>query len=306
MMNRPTCMVLLASYNGEEHIRSQITTILDQRDVDVTVRVRDDGSKDATVAIVKRFAATDSRVQLVRDNAGPTGWAAGNFIALLRSADLNNIDYVAFADQDDLWLPGKLARAAVMLAKEQSQGYSSNLVAFDDAGLTPPYVLRKDQSQRPLDYLFQGGSAGCTYVLTRDAGERMAQWLRDHSFPRELGLSHDWTAYAYVRATGGRWVNDDASLILYRQHAHNEYGARGGLAGLKQRTAGMRTGWYRQHILWLLDNLPATATHNALKTRVSRLTLTDRIWLAARAGQLRRAPRDVALLRAALATGAFR
>lgn len=306
MTGRPKILVLLASYNGEAYIRAQIVTILDQLDVDVIVHVRDDGSRDGTVAVVEEIAAKDPRVRLVTDEAGPTGWAAGNFFQLLRSADLDGVDHVAFADQDDLWLPRKLATAVAALAAAEADGYSCNLIAFDDAGLAAPYILRKDQPQQELDYLFQGGSAGCTYVLTRKAADRLAAWLRERAFPRELGLSHDWTAYALVRATGLGWVNDAASPILYRQHARNEYGARGGWAGLKQRTEGMRSGWYRRHIRWLLDNLPDRPGHQAVQARVARLSIADRLWLVGRAGQLRRAPREATLLRGTLLTGAFR
>lgn len=306
MTDRPSCLVLLASYNGEEYIRSQIVTILDQQGVDVTILVRDDGSRDRTVAVVKDIAARDYRVRLAEDTSGPTGWAAGNFFQLLRSADLDRMDHVAFADQDDLWLPRKLARAAAMLAAGGADGYSCNLIAFDDAGLVPPHILRKNHPQRALDYVFQGGSAGCTYVLTRKAAAQLAAWLRNRAFPRELGLSHDWTTYAYVRAAGLRWISDAASPILYRQHARNEYGARGGIAGLKQRTAGMRSGWYRRHIGWLLENLPDCPDHEELRSRIERLSSADRVWLAARTGQLRRSPREAALLRGALLVGAFR
>lgn len=306
MNKQPSCLVLLASYNGQAYIRSQIITILEQADVNVTVLVRDDGSTDATVSIAEDIAASDDRVRVVVDDVGPTGWAAGNFFQLLKTADLSGVDVVAFADQDDLWLPDKLSRAVATLAESKADGYSSNLLAFDDAGLTAPYVLTKNQPQRDLDYLFQGGSAGCTYVLTHKAADRLARWLRERPFPRELGLSHDWTAYAYVRAIGLRWASDAATLILYRQHSRNEYGARGGWAGLKQRTAGMRNGWYRKHIKWLLDNLPERTDHKLVRAKIDRLSKLDRLWLASRAGRFRRAAREAMLLRGALLIGAFR
>ena len=62
-MDAPSCVVLLASFNGEAYIRSQITTILDQRSVDVRVLVRDDGSTDGTIAVVSHMASQDARVQ---------------------------------------------------------------------------------------------------------------------------------------------------------------------------------------------------------------------------------------------------
>ena len=47
--------VLMSTYNGQKYIREQIDCILSQKDVDVQLFIRDDGSSDDTVSIVKEY-----------------------------------------------------------------------------------------------------------------------------------------------------------------------------------------------------------------------------------------------------------
>src|SRR5258705_6479425 len=103
--------VLLSTHNGEHYIAAQLASILSQSHSDLRVMIRDDGSTDGTVALVQAMAAEDSRVRLV---PGPRlGWA-GSFMALLASS--GDARWFAFSDQDDIWLPDKLARAVAALA----------------------------------------------------------------------------------------------------------------------------------------------------------------------------------------------
>lgn len=116
--------VLLATYNGAAHCETQLISLLWQRGVDVHIYVRDDGSRDATPAILRDWAERHPGRFTIIDNEGvSTGSANGNFFALLAAIDTARHDYVAFADQDDVWTPDKLARAVKRLAEEGAEGY---------------------------------------------------------------------------------------------------------------------------------------------------------------------------------------
>lgn len=102
----PRFAVLLAAYNGMQWLPEQLDSILSQVGVDVTVYVSTDRSSDGTYAWVCDVADTDPRV--VPLTYGEVfGGAAKNFFRLLRDVDLEPFDYIAFADQDDIWLPDK-------------------------------------------------------------------------------------------------------------------------------------------------------------------------------------------------------
>ena len=82
---RPRVLVLLAAYNGEPYIREQIESVLAQEgDFDLSVRVRDDGSRDGTVRVVEELTAEHpGRIELIRgENAGYNA----NFFTLLDGA----------------------------------------------------------------------------------------------------------------------------------------------------------------------------------------------------------------------------
>ena len=299
-MSPPRVAVLLATYNGAAYCEAQLISILWQRGVDVHVFVRDDGSSDATPAIVSAWAARHpGRITIVDHGGLSTGSANGNFFALLASIDPARYDHVAFADQDDVWTPDKLSRAITRLREEDAEGYSSDLIAYD-AGRRQAWVLRKAGTPADLDYLFQGASAGCTYVLTSRAAT-LAAGVMAAAPPFCADPSHDWILYAICRSRGLKWVRDPGSEILYRQHGGNQYGARQGLGEMRAKLRAMRSSWYRDHILWLRHVVAGSAEENQVLDAVARGRPTDRWWLIRRASHFRRTSAYVAQLRAAIA-----
>src|ERR1700719_2334213 len=120
----PSVCVLLSTYNGEAFLEAQLESLRAQTGVEVRLHARDDGSTDGTVALLRRHAGTwPSLVGLQSaENLGP----AKSFLELLRTAP--DADFYAFCDQDDVWLPGKLARAAEALAGDTGPAlYCSNV-----------------------------------------------------------------------------------------------------------------------------------------------------------------------------------
>ena len=113
--------VLMATYNGESYIKEQITSILTQSISDLMLIIRDDGSTDNTVEIIKSFAETDPRITLL-NNTGSKHGAYLNFWQLLHYAKKElNCDFVFFSDQDDVWAHDKIESSIAMM-----QEYNNN------------------------------------------------------------------------------------------------------------------------------------------------------------------------------------
>ena len=74
--------------------------------------------------------------------------AAGNFLRLLREASLDGADFVALADQDDIWLPTRLARAAALLREGKLDAYSSDVAAFWDSDQCDRVTIRNQFERR--------------------------------------------------------------------------------------------------------------------------------------------------------------
>lgn len=297
--------ILLATYDGAAHLEAQMRSLLWQQGVEIHIFARDDGSRDATPAILADWhAAHSDRITVVTDALGPGGSATSNFFRLLEHSDFEGFDYVALADQDDVWFPDKLDRAVAMLRYSGAAGYSSDLLAYDETR-NLSWILAKAGRPAELDYLFQGASAGCTYVLTVAAARRVASKLRESTATLPRGASHDWIIYAICRSYGSEWFRDSSARIMYRQHAANVYGALPGLRGLIAKGRMVRDKWYREHILWLRHVIGNNAEERRILDALRRGGVAGRLFLFRGARKFRRTPRDVRLLRLALMSGAL-
>ena len=149
----PACLViLLSSFNGRRFITDQINSIRRQTHSAWTLLIRDDGSTDNTVDLVESLAKQDERISLLRDTKGNLGPAA-SFGVLLSHALDSAARYVAIADQDDVWLPGKLARELELLRdQEATAGLAIPILVHSDLA-----VVREDLSLLHRSFLeFQG------------------------------------------------------------------------------------------------------------------------------------------------------
>jgi rhamnosyltransferase len=216
-------------------------SILAQEGVELAIAARDDASTDGTRWELARFE-DDARVRIVAATTA-SGSAARNFLTLMHENAADAFDFVAFADQDDLWNPDKLSRACSMLTAGGSAGYSSATVATWEDGRER--VVKLSGVPTASDFLFEGAGQGCTFVLTADFYERVRSFLATQAELINGIHYHDWLVYALARSWGMRWSFDPVPSVLYRQHGANDTGARHTLAGITKRFSLIRQGWYR-------------------------------------------------------------
>jgi rhamnosyltransferase len=295
--------VLLAAFNGEEYIASQLASLFSQEGVDVHVIVRDDGSSDGTLDVVRAFAKRfPDQLNLTGPDNFEGGSAGRNFFALLQNPLVAEFDYIALCDQDDIWGPLKLASAVTKMQRSDAAAYSSNLIAFDSAKQKSWFITKSGEMQK-FDHLFQSASAGCTYVLDRRAIAAVQTKLAKSAMPLPRILSHDYVIYAVCRSQGLAWVMDDDSHIFYRQHSSNAFSAMPGLKGLWQRWALASNGWFGENINCVAKMLQDDPEATAIYGRLRRLSLKDRVWLARHCGEFRRRRRDQIFLAIAILLG---
>jgi rhamnosyltransferase len=288
----PRVLVLLATFNGASHIDEQLQSLARQRGVRLRVLLSDDGSSDSTVALAQASASRHGLALSVLPSTDGTGSAARNFFRLFRHADFSGCDFVALCDQDDVWLEHKLARACSELARTGADAYSCNSVAFWPDGTQRD--IRKDFAQRRLDFLFEGASHGCTYVLTSDTARSFTALLEAKPLETARIDFHDWLLYAWAWASGLRWYMDGARTLRYRQSGTNVIGANSGLAAMHSRLGRLRDGWLSSQAIVTAECI-GMAGHPVVG-RLRRMGLMDRLALAAQARHFRRRPRDQLVL----------
>jgi glycosyltransferase involved in cell wall biosynthesis len=227
----PIVTVILATYNGSRYLPAQLESLARQTVRPSRIVVRDDGSVDDSLALVKQWAG-HQRIAcqvIIGPNLGP----ARSF--LTASAQAKDSDYYFFCDQDDVWLEDKIERAVTSLSAEQGKPmlYASRLQVVDQK-LQP---LR--QSELPAHLSFSSAAyesllTGCTMGFNNEFRKLLLTPL-----PRFV-LMHDW--WCYLLATGvegAGLVYDGRPTILYRQHATNAVGAGPiGFKALKTRLKG--------------------------------------------------------------------
>jgi len=286
LSNNYKVAVLLATYNGEDWIRAQISSIKNQMDCDVHIYIRDDGSSDQTLEIINTLTQ-DSQLTIIDNNGIHTGSAALVFFKIFELFDFKKYDYISFADQDDIWFPEKIIEGIKLINKSKSDGYSSNLIAFDNNS-RKSWMVEKKSNQRKYDYLFQGASAGCTYILNVAAIKLIREVMAKEFEYLPIDCSHDWIIYAICRSHGLRWVHDDRSFIAYRQHNRNVYGAKSGIKGFLFKIEMLRNGWYKSQIIYLNNFILGTDCEKKILLAVERISLKDRLFLVYKIGTLRR------------------
>jgi rhamnosyltransferase len=244
-------LIVLASYDGEKYIREQIVSILNQNHVNVTIKVFDDCSSDSTVEVINSIKDVDSRVELI-ENITQSGSAAKNFLislSSLKDSDLTQFDFIALSDQDDLWLPEKLYRAVSAMKNQNSDLYISNLVMWDEKS-NKKTLIKKHYKQKRFDFLFEGGSAGCTYVFSVNFFTNLIDKITKVSLEEWKYLSHDWLIYFYARLNNLKVIIDDKAYIHYRIHENNVHGQlnKNSLLSFKKRINYVFSGWYDHQI----------------------------------------------------------
>jgi rhamnosyltransferase len=242
----PRVAVLMATYNGMEWLQAQLDSILTQENVDVTLYVSDDGSSDGTDEALRKLSQIDSRV-VVLPKIASTGSAGRNFYRLIRDVDADAFDYVALADQDDIWHQDKLIRHIHLINRHQVAAVSSNVTAFWPNGTEQ--LIVKSQPQLTWDFLFESAGPGCSFLMTPWLVARVReQLLKVNSQARQIAL-HDWLIYAVCRAYGAKWIIDANPSLYYRQHALNVVGANSGMLAKWKRLILFQQGWYRAEVV---------------------------------------------------------
>lgn len=245
MSPKPRVLVLLATYNGKPWLAQQLGSIIDQEHVEVTINIADDLSKDGT----REFLLSEySDRPDIRMNfwETPSGSAGGNFRRLYTAIDAAGFDYVALADQDDIWHPQKLASAIEALRQTNAVGYSCAVESFWEDGKRQ--ILVQSGELTGADFLFEGGGQGCTFVVRQEFFVRVQAFCRaDPGMISNLHY-HDWLIYLLARVWKMPWYFDQRVWMRYRQHHGNEIGSRGGVKAITRRFALISNGWYKRQV----------------------------------------------------------
>lgn len=215
---KPMVHILMSTWNGAPHIRRQIDSILCQTYREFRLFIRDDGSSDETVSIIKEYEKKDTRVILIQDTLGNLG-IPESFYQIMRTCPC--ADYYAFSDQDDVWKKDKIQRAVKLL--EESRRKSSESIPMlyvashkyvrEDGSLIRDFP-KQNPNVRFDRTLYYSIASGFTMVFN--------EALRKLSIPekKRCGELHD-RRIQRVAAAFGRIVVDPACVAIHVRYQNS-------------------------------------------------------------------------------------
>ena len=120
-MTEPHVHILMGTKNGGMFLADQLASIRGQSHQDWSLWASDDGSTDGTCEALENFKAETPHhdIHLLK---GPQSGVAANYYKLLKNQELDG-RWVAFSDQDDIWLPHKLSRAVALVGRLHAVGH---------------------------------------------------------------------------------------------------------------------------------------------------------------------------------------
>jgi glycosyltransferase involved in cell wall biosynthesis len=207
----PTVSVIIPAYNAADYIGRTLESLRAQSFGDFEAIVVDDGSRDETAEVVRRFAESDPRVRLIRQANAGVAAARNRAIAEARGR------YIANLDADDMWRPTFLERTVGALeaaGEDAVLAFARSLWIDKDDHLLP-------QREQPLP-----AAVGYRELLLRNpVGNGSAAVMRaatvreiggyDAGLVRDFGQTEDWLI-ALQLSWRGRVVPVAEPLVLYR------------------------------------------------------------------------------------------
>lgn len=262
--------VLLSTFNGENFLFEQLESLRKQEGVELKILVRDDGSTDSTLEIIKRWQTENPElIDLVEGKNVGFALSFSNLLQMARDK-YPNAEYYAFCDQDDVWLPNKLYEAVTVLQKKVTQDsltkpicYASNLIVVD-AGLN---VIKRSlydevDTLTKLQGLLADYCTGCTMVFNKRSIELYLDY--QHNF-----LKYHDKLLGMICLFLGEFIYDSRSFINYRKHENNQIGASISclwiiINGLK-RVLSNKEGYRKDFVLDFIEAYKSLLSLNDLK-----------------------------------------
>ncbi len=222
--SQPRFSVALCTYQGEQYLRGQLKSIIDQSLKPAEIVIRDDGSSDATLVICQAFAAQSPvpvRILPAHERLG----VAGNFFTCARACQS---ELIVFADQDDSWLPERLARFATAF-----ETYPEAVAILSDGRIVDENLQPTGQTLWASHYF----STGEQLLVQKGRAEEV---LTRHVFVTGSAMAIRRSWFLTVPAPVGEFYHDEwlgwfagSALRLlpeptfdYRQHSMQQTGVQ--------------------------------------------------------------------------------
>ena len=199
----------MCSYNGERFIKEQIDSILEQSYSNFELIITDDCSSDKTIEIIKNYQENDSRIKLYQNEVN-----LGFVKNFEKAISLCSGDYIALADQDDIWKKNKLEAFI--------ENIEENVLIYSDALLIDEHSESMGKELiRPTNLLVSGSNnrafllGNCVSGNTLMFKKELVEYILP--IPKEVSFHDIWIAF--VASTYGSINFTDEAMTYYRRYS---------------------------------------------------------------------------------------
>ncbi len=228
-MKNANIVILMATFNGDKYLKDQIDSILRQTYSDWHLIIRDDGSTDNTISILKSYQKTyPNKISVIVNNSNKHG-AKENFFFLSRMALKEKYKYIMYSDQDDIWKKDKID-VTLKKFKEIEKDENIPVLVHTDLEVVDNNLnviassfikySKLDNNDNFSHLLIQNNITGCTILINRALLSKSLSIKNDKKI-----IMHDWW-FAIIASVFGKIAFLNKSTILYRQHGDNVVGAK--------------------------------------------------------------------------------
>jgi glycosyltransferase involved in cell wall biosynthesis len=210
----PLIYVLLATFNGAKHLNLQLQSIADQNHVCVKVIANDDGSSDDTMKILEKWKESGLIEKIsTSDRKGPTS----AFLALLKES--SEFEFVAFSDQDDIWVQDKLWKQFLRITDSFPTLVFSSRQYIDQDGKSIGASKKLQKLPSFRNAMVENIAPGNTLMLNNSAINLVNRISAVNVF--------HYDAWIYLLLSAfGKISYIDEQLVNYRIHSNNHVGLR--------------------------------------------------------------------------------
>jgi glycosyltransferase involved in cell wall biosynthesis len=221
--------VLLPTFNGERFLEEQLTSLLNQEGIDLKVYIRDDASTDRTIQILNKYSENFD-ITFSNNNIG----TSASLLELLRKID--DFDFLAFCDQDDVWTDNHLIEGIQELKQVGEDRFALYFPLYNFLD-SKSKITGKRNPILNIGYtnaLVENPIIGCGIILNKEA----ANTIKKFDLNSNYFLDHQ---IYFIGTLVGEIIQGSKYTVNYRIHRNNQVGIRTGVASLLKHLLKYKT-----------------------------------------------------------------
>lgn len=204
--------IVMATYNGENFLNEQVASLINQTYQSIEIIIVDDCSTDNTKTIIKQLISKHGNIKFVENekNVGVTKTFENGIMQ-------TSGEFIAFCDQDDIWMPNKIELLVKNIGKEDAIYHNSLLVDAHGKSLNSEFtgIMKMKSYYSGSSFLLSNSVPGHTMMVRK-------KFVMD-ILPIPHNILFDlWIGFAAAANNGIKYV--DKILVHYRQHNNNVIG----------------------------------------------------------------------------------